>query len=105
MLPSKICSFWCCLYLSAACIQVSAMPLHSDPVVSDLLTSLFRQTIYNRIENLLLDPGKKSTEKQKIIDSAVDNYHQQKMILPNEEEITYLDLTDLTGKVCFEHKF
>ena len=50
--------------------------------VGDLLTSLFRETIYNRIENLLLDPGKKSSEKQKIIDSAVQNYHKQKYSAP-----------------------
>jgi len=46
-------------------------------VVGDLLASLFRQTIYNRMENLLLDPGKKSDEKDKIIESAVQNYHRQ----------------------------
>ncbi len=50
-------------------------------VVTDLLADLFRQTIYNRIENLLLDPGRKSTEKRRIIQSAVENYHQQKMIV------------------------
>ena len=73
-----------------------AKPIH-EPVVSDLLSSLFRQTIYHRIENLLLDPGKKSTEKQKIIDSAVENYHQQKINLPTEEDEN-VDLTNLTGK-------
>ena len=58
-----------------------------------------RQTIYHRIENLLLDPGKKSTEKQQIIDSAVDNYHRQKMILPEADDgTTHYDITDLTGK-------
>ena len=58
--------------------------------VGDLLTSLFRETIYNRIENLLLDPGKKSSEKQKIIDSAVQNYHLQKYSAPSKSvEITY----------------
>ena len=58
-----------------------------------------RQTIYHRIENLLLDPGKKSTEKQQIIDSAVDNYHRQKMILPETDDgTTHYDITDLTGK-------
>ena len=60
---------------------------------------LLRQTIYHRIENLLLDPGKKSTEKQQIIDSAVDNYHRQKMILPETDDgTTHYDITDLTGK-------
>ena len=60
---------------------------------------LLRQTIYHRIENLLLDPGKKSTEKQQIIDSAVDNYHRQKMILPEADDgTTHYDITDLTGK-------
>ena len=31
----------------------------------------------NRMENLLLDPGKKSTEKQRILDSAVWYYERQ----------------------------
>ena len=74
----------------------SARPLRST--ANDLLSALFRQTIYNRIENLLLDPGKRANEKhQKIIESAVDNYHRQKMILP--VTTSDLDLTDLTGKV------
>ena len=47
--------------------------------VSELLNAIFRQTIYTRIESLLLDPGKKSDEKQKIVDAAVSNYHRQKM--------------------------
>ena len=47
--------------------------------VSELLNAIFRQTIYTRIESLLLDPGRKSEEKQKIVDSAVSNYHRQKM--------------------------
>ena len=47
----------------------------------------------------MLDPGKKSTEKQQIIDSAVDNYHRQKMILPEADDgTTHYDITDLTGK-------
>ena len=50
--------------------------------VGDLLTSLFRQTIYNRIENLLLDPGRPSLVKRKIIDSAVRNYHNQQYSAP-----------------------
>ena len=56
--------------------------LHSSRSVGDLLASLFKQTIYNRIENLLLDPGRPSPEKQKIIDSAVHNYHNQKYLSP-----------------------
>ena len=64
-----------------------------------IFSLLLRQTIYHRIENLLLDPGKKSTEKQQIIDSAVDNYHRQKMILPETDDgTTHYDITDLTGK-------
>lgn len=51
----------------------------TESPVSDLLSAIFRQTIYSRIESLLLDPGKKSDEKQKIVDSAVSNYHRQKM--------------------------
>ena len=65
--------------LSASSDQVS---LHSSRSVGDLLASLFKQTIYNRIENLLLDPGRPSPEKQKIIDSAVHNYHNQKYLSP-----------------------
>jgi len=75
---------------------VDALPIRSDTVVTDLLSDLFRQTIYTRIENLLLDPGRKSQEKQKIIDSAVDNYHKQKMIMPEDQEAPST-LADLTG--------
>ena len=77
---------------------VDALPIRSDTVVTDLLSDLFRQTIYTRIENLLLDPGRKSQEKQKIIDSAVDNYHKQKMIMPEDQEAPST-LADLTGKL------
>ena len=77
---------------------VEARPVRSDTVVTDLLSTLFRQTIYNRIENLLLDPGKKSSEKQRIIDSAVDNYHKQKMILPTDQN-SPAPSADLTGKI------
>lgn len=92
-------------YYSAQAKPVS----QRSEVVTDLLTTLFRQTIYHRIENLLLDPGRKTSEKQKIIDSAVDNYHRQKMVMPSsssstsessqntETELT-TDLTNLTGK-------
>ena len=45
-----------------------------------------------------LDPGRKSQEKQKIIDSAVDNYHKQKMIMPEDQEAPST-LADLTGKL------
>ena len=64
--------------------QLSSSPtiLQVSSTVSDLLTSLFRQTIYNRIENLLLDPGQPSVEKRNIIDSAVQNYHKQKYSAP-----------------------
>jgi len=75
---------------------VDALPIRSETVVTDLLSDLFRQTIYTRIENLLLDPGRKSQEKQKIIDSAVDNYHKQKMIMPEDQEAPST-LADLTG--------
>ena len=77
---------------------VDALPIRSETVVTDLLSDLFRQTIYTRIENLLLDPGRKSQEKQKIIDSAVDNYHKQKMIMPEDQEAPST-LADLTGKL------
>ena len=65
--------------LSASSTQTSIQASRS---VGDLLASLFKQTIYNRIENLLLDPGRPSPEKQKIIDSAVHNYHNQKYQSP-----------------------
>ena len=100
----------CCS--SLACPS-QARPTNSPPgssqVVTELLTTLFRQTIYHRIENLLLDPGRKSSEKQQLIESAVDNYHRQKMVLPvsdkqgtdeQAQEIT-TDLTNLTGEENF----
>ena len=79
------------LFIYCGPIYSRARPTKSD----HLLSSLFRQTIYQRIENLLLDPGRKSSEKQKIIDSAVDNYHKQKMVLPITEE--YPAMTEMTG--------
>ena len=96
----------CCSTLVSQC-QAKPIKSPNSEVVTELLTTLFRQTIYHRIENLLLDPGRKSTEKQELIESAVDNYHRQKMILPvsdnqgNDEpqqELT-TDLTNLTGKI------
>ena len=60
----------------------SISSLQQSSSVGDLLTSLFRQTIYNRIENLLLDPGRPSLVKRKIIDSAVRNYHNQQYTAP-----------------------
>lgn len=69
-------------------VSGSPTTLQPSSTVGDLLASLFRQTIYNRIENLLLDPGRPSLEKQKIIDSAVQNYHNQQYSAPphsNEE--------------------
>ena len=65
--------------------------IHHSSSVGDLLTSLFRQTIYNRIENLLLDPGRPSMVKRRIIDSAVRNYHNQQYSAPpksKSKEIT-----------------
>ena len=97
------------LLLGFYCVQAKPIGQQSNSeMVTDLLTTLFRQTIYHRIENLLLDPGRKSNEKQRIIESAVDNYHRQKMVMPiskseelkssetTESEIT-TDLTNLTG--------
>ena len=81
--------FCCCSTWIFNCQAQPIKPSNNQPssqVVTELLTTLFRQTIYHRIENLLLDPGRKSTEKQKLIESAVDNYHRQKMILPQISE-------------------
>ena len=99
---------WIFIVLLINSVQAKPIGQHSSEVVTDLLTTLFRQTIYHRIENLLLDPGRQSNEKQQIIDSAVDNYHKQKMVMPpsmsedstserTDSEIT-TDLTNLTGK-------
>lgn len=107
--------FCCCSTWIFNCQAQPIKPSNNQPssqVVTELLTTLFRQTIYHRIENLLLDPGRKSTEKQKLIESAVDNYHRQKMILPqisehHEDEIEQqqpeltTDLTNLTGNEEF----
>lgn len=46
-------------------------------VVNSLLKSLLCQTLYKRMENLLLDPGKQSLDKHQIIESAVKNYQKQ----------------------------
>lgn len=65
-------------------------------LVNSLLASLLQQTLYNRMENLLLDSGNASSgggssseasstqsistgngEKRRIVDSAVRNYHRQ----------------------------
>ena len=66
------------IWTAMAVPNVQGRPVEGDNnVVGDLLASLFRQTIYNRMENLLLDPGKMSDEKGKIVESAVQNYHRQ----------------------------
>ena len=70
--------------------------------VSELLNAIFRQTIYTRIESLLLAPGRKSEEKQKIVDSAVSNYHRQKMfgsVDSNAENVTAKDENDTDGDI------
>ena len=78
--------------------------------VSELLNAIFRQTIYSRIESLLLDPGKKSDEKQKLVDSAVSNYHRQKMFgsaddSDDVENVTKddTDITKSTGQSAVEY--
>ena len=85
--------------LSPAVVETTVSP------VSDLLNAIFRQTIYTRIESLLLDPGKRSEEKQKIVDSAVDNYHRQKMFgSADETESVTKDENDIsksTGQFFF----
>ena len=54
-------------------------PEPSTGVVSQLLSTLLHQTLYSRMESLLLDPGRKSREDSRIVDSAVENYRQQVM--------------------------
>ena len=89
--------------LSPAVVETTVSP------VSELLNAIFRQTIYTRIESLLLDPGKRSEEKQKIVDSAVDNYHRQKMFgSADETENVTKDENDIsksTGQFFILRKF
>ena len=82
------------------------------PLVNSLLTSLLRQTLYTRMENLLLDGSssssqfpsevsplypshpesvRKSGERRRIVDSAVRNYQEQDGGLSQ-------DFTKLAGK-------
>merc|ERR1712110_819155 len=50
------------------------------------------------MENLLLDPGKMSEEKGKIVESAVANYHRQVYHPPTEEgTIISKDISDFAG--------
>ena len=86
-------------YSSASSTQTSIPASRS---VGDLLASLFKQTIYNRIENLLLDPGRPSPEKQKIIDSAVHNYHNQKYLAPLNSENEKAQLKPLSSSTSSE---
>ncbi|TRY80450.1 hypothetical protein TCAL_08823 [Tigriopus californicus] len=54
-------------------------------VVNSLLNSLLEETLYKRMESLLLDPGRSarnSVDKQKIVESAVENYQHQEMNIP-----------------------
>ena len=85
--------------LSASSTQTSIQASRS---VGDLLASLFKQTIYNRIENLLLDPGQPSPEKQKIIDSAVHNYHNQKYLAPLHSENEKVQLKPFSSPTSSE---
>ena len=74
--------------------------LTTEDLTRDLLASLFRQTIYQRMENLLLDPGHSprrddSEEKGKIVESAVENYHRQTVNHPEGESAE--DITKFAG--------
>ena len=97
--------------------QQQADQLGIAPLVNSLLTSLLRQTLYTRMENLLLDGSprppssrfpssgdsaaagypshhesvRKSGERRRIVDSAVRNYQEQDGGLAQ-------DFTKLAGK-------
>ncbi len=76
-------------------------------IVNSLLANLLRQTLYSRMENLLLDPGKKSVEKRRIVESAVENYENQAMATTlkkktnneeeSKEEISHEEFKKLAG--------
>ena len=86
-------------------IETSVTSIQPSSTVGDLLTSLFRQTIYNRIENLLLDPGRHSLEKQNIVDSAVQNYHdQQYSAPPHTNQQINIDSNTPTSSSTFSSK-
>ena len=81
--------------MMAHCTQGRPVAAADDEnVVGDLLASLFRQTIYNRMENLLLDPGKMSDEKGKIVESAVQNYHRQIYQPPAQDGSVVADISE-----------
>ena len=93
--------------------QQQSEQLGIAPLVNSLLTSLLRQTLYTRMENLLLDGSaspsssrfpsarpprpsrpesvRKSGERRRIVDSAVRNYQEQDGGLSR-------DFTKLAGK-------
>ncbi len=53
-----------------------------DGVVNSLLSSLLRQTLYNRMEQMLLDPrgpvpSRSELEQERILEAAVENYRHQ----------------------------
>ena len=78
----------------------------SSPSSSLLLTTWFRRTILDRIENLLLDPGKGNAEiKNRILKSALTNYHSQKMVIiksdSNDQQQPQYDVSNLSGITKF----
>eukprot|EP00095_Tigriopus_kingsejongensis_P012707 maker-scaffold22_size673200-snap-gene-5.48 protein:Tk12707 transcript:maker-scaffold22_size673200-snap-gene-5.48-mRNA-1 annotation:"hypothetical protein" len=69
-------------------------------VVNSLLSSLLKETLYRRMENLLLDPGRSarnSVEKQKIVESAVENYQHQDMSLADDPTLPPAHFSRLAG--------
>lgn len=70
-------------------------------VVGSLLSSLLQETLYSRMENLLLDPGRKtSAEKRRIVETAVENYHQQAMEASGENAEGFPEnFSKLAGKL------
>ena len=89
-------------------VSSSLSSLQQSSSVGDLLTSLFRQTIYNRIENLLLDPGRPTLVKRRIIDSAVRNYHNQQYSAPppihEERNINYPNISPSSNTTTSENE-
>jgi hypothetical protein len=79
-------------------------------LVNSLLASLLRQTLYNRMENLLLDDGGDdgamgggrhkpvNDERKRIVDSAVRNYQNQDMRHGGAEDAQSRDFTKLAGE-------
>lgn len=81
--------------LAAPTKGVEEASSESSSAVSSLLSSVLSETLYNRMEHLLLDPGRRNGVKSKMVEVAVENYKRQ--ALPVDSHRYPKDFENLAG--------